>query len=446
MVRQACKERAAAYLAAGVALAFFAATLEAAAWKLPWVKPRIIVETDAPGGDPDDEGSLVRFFLYLNEWDVEAIIATRAAAQSRLGISGKQRILQYVDDYATVYPNLRVHATGFPEPEQIRRRVFSCAEGIEARDAVLAILDRDDPRPVWYLNWGTNEEDNVPTALRQALDLAQARRTPAEYRRLTSQLRYTEVYWQDHLGPHRNALTFFMETFFPVMDGGRWYHRWAPLTKDAGGFDVERDIKSNHGALTANYTIVKEGDTPTFMHLIPNGLGDPHRPQWGGWSGRYGFNAELNAWWCDQRDTWSGSTSRDNTLARWAAHIQNDFRARAEWCIRARKSEANHAPVPVLQGDDSWDVLFLDVPAGKPVDLLAKGSSDPDGESLRFEWIHYREAGSYDGAIAIEAEGVNARMEIPVEAKGQTIHIVLQVTDSGSPPLTRYRRAILNAR
>src|SRR5215213_9502716 len=40
---------------------------------------RLIMETDA-GGDPDDEQSLVRFLLYVNEWDVEGIIANRPKA------------------------------------------------------------------------------------------------------------------------------------------------------------------------------------------------------------------------------------------------------------------------------------------------------------------------------------------------------------------------------
>ncbi len=30
-----------------------------------------------------------------------------------------------------------------------------------------------------------------------------------------------------------------------------------------------------------------EGDTPSFLNLIPNGLSDPEHPEWGGWGGRY---------------------------------------------------------------------------------------------------------------------------------------------------------------
>lgn len=282
MVRPVRKERSAADVAAGIALALFATGLHAAPWKLPCVKPRIVVETDAPGGDPDDEAPLVRFFPYLNEWDVEVIIATRAAAPSRLGISGKQRVRQYVDDYANVRSNLREHTSRFPEPQHLRRHEFSCAEGTEARDAVLSILDRDDPRPVWYLNCGTSEEDS----------------------------------------------------------GGELHD-------------------------------LQERDAPMFTHLIPNGLGDSHRRQWVGWCWRFEFSTKLNA----------------------------------RWCVRSKKNEANHAPVPALQGDVSTDVLL---PNGVET-LSAEGSADPDGDSLRFEWIVYREAGSYAGQVAIQAEGATAR-------------------------------------
>jgi len=46
-----------------------------------------------------------------------------------------------------------------------------------------------------------------------------------------------EAHNQNHLGPHRSALAFYMDAFWPTMDGGRWYHRWRPLTQHAGGFD-----------------------------------------------------------------------------------------------------------------------------------------------------------------------------------------------------------------
>lgn len=407
---------------------------------------RVIIETDAPGGDPDDEGSLVRFFLYLNEWDVEGLIGTRAAAQSRLGISGKDRILQYIDGYEEAYGNLKLHDPEYPAPDHLRRVTKQCCEGPEGRDHVVSILDADDARDVWCLNWGTNEEDDKPTALREALDHVQRTRSAAQYQRFASKVRYVGVYRQNHLGPHRRALGFYMDAFYPDMDGGRWYHRWRPLTARAGGFDVDRDIKRGHGPLCANYTIQKEGDTPTFMHLIPNGLNAPGRLDWGGWAGRFRFNDERNLWQCDQRDTWRGRTHRDNTLARWAAHLQNDFKARADWCVAESFEKANHPPVLVVEGDRTQNPVLRQAPVGSRLTLDAAATADPDNDKLRYEWFVYSEAGTYEGVVTLaDATAPKCTVAIPPDAAGKTIHVVLQVTDDGEPPLTRYRRVVVEA-
>ncbi|MEK7399442.1 MAG: nucleoside hydrolase-like domain-containing protein, partial [Candidatus Poribacteria bacterium] len=246
------------------------------------------------------------------------------------------------------------------------------------------------------------------------------------------------------IGHHHYSLVFCMDTFFPVMDGGRWYHRWKELTVDAGGFDVDNDLMNGHEALCANYTIPKEGDTMSFMHLIPNGLHNVQHPEWGNWSGRYSFNCELGMWWCDQQDTYEGNTNRDNTLKRWAVHLQNDFKTRADWCITECFNDANHEPIPHLQGDASRDVLLIDTHAGKNLVLTAEGSNDPDGNNLSYQWVYYSEASTYKGEVTIEdSNKVNCIIKIPPDAVEKTVHIILQVTDDGDVPLTRYRRAII---
>jgi hypothetical protein len=37
-----------------------------------------------------------------------------------------------------------------------------------------------------------------------------------------------------------------------------------------------------------------------------------------------------------------------------------------------------------------------------------------------------------------------AILRVPQNALGKTIHVVLEVTDDGTPPLTSYRRFVLN--
>jgi hypothetical protein len=35
---------------------------------------------------------------------------------------------------------------------------------------------------------------------------------------------------------------------------------------------------------------------------------------------------------------------------------------------------------------------------------------------------------------------------VPRQTKNAVIHLILEVTDEGAPPLTRYRRVVLNVR
>ena len=126
------------------------------------------------------------------------------------------------------------------------------------------------------------------------------------------------------------------------MDGGRWYHRFGPLTATAGGFDLQRDLLTGHGPLGALYPTnthlpQKEGDTPEFLYLVPNGLNEPEEPGWGSWAGRFSRQpdaGESRLFLAGVRDTLDGRAHRDHTLLPWAAHLQNDFRARLDWCVQ----------------------------------------------------------------------------------------------------------------
>ena len=82
---------------------------------------------------------------------------------------------------------------------------------------------------------------------------------------------------------------------------------------------------------------------------------------------------------------------------------------------------------------------------GATVKLSARGTSDPDGDELEYRWWQYREAGSYNGTIDIRDAGKqDASFTVPSDAgKGKTIHIICEVTDAGTPPLTRYKRVVV---
>ena len=77
--------------------------------------------------------------------------------------------------------------------------------------------------------------------------------------------------------------------------------------------------------------------------------------------------------------------------------------------------------------------------------LSANGTMDPDGDKLTYRWWQYQEADSYEGAIEIKDAGKqDASFKVPGDAdKGKTIHIICEVTDDGTPPLTRYQRVVM---
>jgi hypothetical protein len=62
---------------------------------------------------------------------------------------------------------------------------------------------------------------------------------------------------------------------------------------------------------------------------------------------------------------------------RWIGAMQNDFAARADWCVRDFR-EANHHPVVKVNGD-----LEREVSPGETV-RLAANATDPDGDHLTF--------------------------------------------------------------
>jgi hypothetical protein len=182
----------------------------------------------------------------------------------------------------------------------------------------------------------------------------------------------------------------------------------------------------------------------SFLYLVQVGMNHPTQPTWGSWAGRYGRNENfpgLPYYWANQTDFWNSATNRDNTLARWAAHLQNDFRARLAWCTTLAPA-GNHPPRVYLNGKER--PFYLSCKAGEAVSLnSAKTFSDP-GERLQYEWATYPEAGTFRGSVTFTHTNLpSTQVKIPADAAGKVIHVLLTVTDNGMPPLSRYGRAIL---
>jgi CubicO group peptidase (beta-lactamase class C family) len=416
---------------------------------------RLLIETDA-GGDPDDEQSLVRFLLYANEWDIEGIIAnrpvTRRPENKNPEDSGLAIVRRLLDAYGQCRPNLVQHDPRYPTKEFLWQRTVAGYNGTnDAVNLIIAAVDKDDPRPLWYSDWGTDNGAAVNN-LKRALDRVLRERGPEGYARFKSKLRLSSY---DKFGDHTTTIAppfaIWVDTFRPPVEGKRWYHRFSALTSQAGGFDLKRDVLTGHGPLGELYPTNtthwgKEGDTMTFLYLVPTGMNDPNEPFWGSWAGRYGLNESFPGkryYWASPTDTWNGATSRDNTLARWAVDLQNDFRARLDRCVKSPR-EANHAPHAVVNGSEGKEILHLTARPGQDMPFDAGASGDPDGDKLACEWFVYREAGTYQGEVSLtNVSSPHVLLHVPTGAAGKTIHVVLTVHDNGTPPLAAYRRVVV---
>jgi hypothetical protein len=447
-------------------------------------KNRVIILTDIEA-DPDDTQSMVRLLLYSNEIDIKGLIAT-TSVWKKTSVA-PESVKSVIRAYGKVQPNLIKHEAGFPDAETLLMKVkqglpnygmMGVGEGkdSEGSDWIIEVLEEEDERPLWIAVWG-----GVNT-LAQALYKISTAKTDAEAKKLIAKLRVYTISDQDDSGIWiRNN---FPDLFYIVSPGDDYGSAtWNAINSFVGGINndeisnnwLAQNIQQGHGPLGAVYPDVAygmEGDTPSWLSLIPNGLNEAEHPDWGGWGGRYElykpdlttlrkggsgvpFEPETREIWTNaidsytpyiyneygrtvQKDTVSFSNNKV-TLWRWRDDIQNDFAARMDWCIKSYK-EANHPPVPALGHPEQ-----ITVKTGQGFGLDASGTTDPDGDNLSYLWFHYPEAGSYNKMIKI-ASAENARgvyVIAPEVEKNETAHFILKVTDKGKPQLSRYKRVIV---
>ena len=457
--------------------------------------PRVIVISDI-GNEPDDQMSLVRLLLYSNELDIEGLIASTSTWQKTTIHPETMRTL--IEAYGQVRPNLLLNAKGWPQAADLASRVYAGQTGYgmaatgsgkmsDGAKAIVRALDRDDSRPLWICLWGG------ANTLAQALQELRATRPAAEVARLVAKLRVSSISDQDDAGPWMRRE--FPDLFYIVMPstpaGGEYYYAtWTGISGDAyyrngAGADfttvtnewLDANIRSKGplGKAYLRFMFIMEGDTPSYLGLIDNGLNAYRRPDWGGWGGRYIYRqpyGETHPIWTQGGDEFMRVTSQDTVLGvdgvehisdqatiwRWREAFQNDFAARMSWTV-SDCAHASHNPLVEVNGQPGKAPIEMDAEVGKPVVLDAGQSTDPDGRTLHFHWFHYAEAGSADGNLsAVTLTGAETARAVvtatavcrpawlplmPCKGAG-TAHIVLAVTGQGSPRLTSYRRIILH--
>jgi hypothetical protein len=321
-------------------------------------RPRVIITSDFPPldvipigagtgppekrSDPDDVQSMVRLLLYTNDLEVEGLVASAGTLGN---IAKKQNILDLLDLYDQVDENLRRHDPRYPTADRLRSatwegrsdaygkpadRILGDSQDSEASRAIIRVVDRPDPQPVWVCVWGG------PCEVAQAIWKVQRTRSPAELEQFLSKLRIYLIGKQD--GSAQWLLDNFPSLFVILSEknyrGMFWNTRGAaPQLADLAW--INANIRQGHGPLGAAYPQSgfnprnpgqQEGDTPSFLYLVSavRGLNDPEKPDQDSWGGKFiRRDPSRNHWFDDPAGT--------QTVWRWRAEVQQDLARRAEW-------------------------------------------------------------------------------------------------------------------
>ena len=395
---------------------------------------------------------------------------------------GRTWVQDLIDAYAVCYPNLLKHDAGYPSPEYLHSIVKTgntrvegdMAQPTEGSEYIKDIFLDEEPGPVYAQIWG-----GTNTVARALLSIEEEYKEKPEweqvYRKVSDKVILHII--QDQDGTYRNYVEKNWPEIRTVYNGFQFFsfaYMWPravpqPFLWCLKGDWFEENVLEGHGPLTAKYLglgsgydlgdpdddwgtpaalartpgsrvndFISEGDSPSFFLLLDFGLRSLDHPEWGSVGGR--FDASRPRFWTDASDLnpYTGEKDRFYPQTRWVEVLQNDFAARADWCVKDY-ADANHRPVVSVKG-----TLDRTAKPGETVTLKA-AASDPDGNSVSFRWWQYCEAGTSPVQLSLEgADAESVSFVIPADAApGTTLHVILEGADDGTPVLKAFQRVII---
>ncbi|MBR5735856.1 MAG: DUF1593 domain-containing protein [Bacteroidales bacterium] len=441
------------------------------------LKPRIVVLTDIGPAEvePDDNESAVRLLAYADRFEIEALITTIGWNCDPYPPEWAEYLHRVVDAYEQDVPNLMKRSgqkaflpgdqeqgsqkLGYwPSADYIRSRTVygSPRAGIgvigpdndtPGSELIIRLADEDDDRPIWVCVWGG------ANTFSQAVWKVQQERSPEELKAFLRKFRLYTITDQDMVYGMRMNRAYsshmwlrrdFSEDLMLIWDESAWLNQNALGRSDWESYATYIQGHGAMGGVYPHFLWGVEGDTPSFLHVMPNGLNDPDDPVQVGWGGQHEFgispDRETFAW-TNWQEPLKGISDRYEK--RFYPDEFRDFAARMQW---AAEGSGNHNPVVLIGRDGGIAPVVADAKAGQTISFDASRSWDPDGDGLRFEWWFQEFPGGHKAPALENSTSSKVSFRIPEDAEFSRIDLVCEVHDDGPFNLPAYRRIIINVR
>lgn len=440
-----------------------------------------------------------------------------------------------VDAYARIYANLKVHNPNYASPAELKSKIKwgnvafegDYSEDTEGSNLIKSLLLDDQPEPLYVTAQGG--QSTIARALKSIHD--QYANTPqweAVRDKVSLKLiiipsgdqdgtyaRYIQPNWPEVMERQLSTMDFgyFVRNGLAPEDQvyisaawmrenissrgplGAMYRVWGDGKQMVKGDPTDYfglsgstgDQLRNRGYMVwmppqERGSFIGEGDTPTFLNLLDNGLRAYENRHWSGWGGSSRSSnvpalglggAQVTPASPDDPGVAiglapAGSIASENSKtttapagpaaggpgdsglqrisaanaaanARFFAAAQNDFATRLKWSVTPKFSDANHEPKIRIKGPSE-----VSARPGSTVRLEGE-VSDPDHNAVKVTWWQDNGAGTYPGDVRFSDQAaLTTTFRVPNDAQpGHTIHVILEATDNGTPPLTRYQRLIV---
>ena len=280
------------------------------------LKPRVVVLTDISTWETDDHESLIRFLAHADMFEIEGLVISTGYSIKTLTQSPEEDFIHIahgvVDAYDKDLPNLmkRSNQVGhafdearqeigyWPSPKYLRDRILfgSLNRGKKyigddndspGSELIIKLADEEDPRPLWVTVWGGGN------TVAQSIYRIKKDRSAEQFKTFLCKIRVYTITDQDRhyrgegleVSAHGWMREQTKSDLLFIWDESAWKAHNATGKSNWNQYATHIQGHGHMGSQYPKYKYGVEGDTPSFLYLMPTGLNDPEDPTQCSWGG-----------------------------------------------------------------------------------------------------------------------------------------------------------------